>query len=342
MGLFSQLIYKRSPATPKAVLAPATAPLPASMMRWKTDTSVTLPDWDDLPAPADASDEELSRFWSSAARAWLEALARNLGPNHSIVESNEFMLLSPLAEHASGKVLEYADKTRERILQVLPGIARDDGYGKTVILIFDSADHYYRYISHYYPDSANDRELAFSSGMFIDEGYGHFAFVSDELGRLEPIIAHELTHCLVRHLPLPAWVNEGIAVSIEHRLCPPHGSLYTLDELQQKHSAFWDKHTIQEFWSGKSWLRPDDGNLLSYDLAKTFITLAAQEWSSFVAFVNAADHADGAEIAARQHLGYSLGHLADAVLGKGGWSPDPACWRSGTERGQFAQRSNQT
>lgn len=297
-----------------------------------------LPDWNALQAPVVALDAELHCFWSGAARAWLEALASALGSNYVIAESAQFMLLSTLQLRERRVALEYAERTRKRVLQVLPGIARDAGYGKAVILVFDSAQHYYEYIAHVYPDSTEHGEFAFSSGMFIDDGYGHFVLVADELQRLEPIVAHELAHFLVRHLPLPAWVNEGIAVNTEHQLCPPQASLFTLDELRGKRTVFWNEQTIQEFWSGKSWLRPDDGNLLSYDLAKTFITLAAQDWSAFVAFVNAANSADGAETAAHEHLGYPLAHLAEAVLGTGRWAPDPACWRDGVERGQFRAR----
>jgi hypothetical protein len=45
-------------------------------------------------------------------------------------------------------------------------------------------------------------------------------------------------------------------------------------EVHEKHVAFWNETTIQEFWSGKSWRRPDDANMLSYELARTFISLA--------------------------------------------------------------------
>ncbi len=307
-------------------------------MRWRTSTAMPVPDWDSLQAPAEALDAELHSFWSSAARAWLEALAGALGSHYVIAESAQFMLLSTLRLRERRLALEYAERTRKRVLEVLPGIAQDAGYGKTAILVFDSAQQYYEYIARIYPDSSEHGEFAFSSGMFIDDGYGHFVFVADELRQLETIVAHELTHCLMCHLPLPAWVNEGIAVNTEHRLCPPQASLFTADELRNKHTAFWNEHTIQEFWAGKSWLRPDDGNLLSYDLAKTFINLAAQDWSAFVDFVNAANNADGAEAAALEHLGYPVAHLAEAVLGTGRWAPDPACWRDGVERGQFRAR----
>src|SRR5712691_9689764 len=49
----------------------------------------------------------------------------------------------------------------------------------------------------------------------------------------------------------------------------------------EKHKAFWNESTIQEFWSGKSWLRPDEANTLNYDMAKYFVVLAAQDFDAF-------------------------------------------------------------
>jgi hypothetical protein len=171
--------------------------------------------------------------------------------------------------------------------------------------------------------------------MFLQQGYGHFVFVESEMTSMEAVIAHELTHCLLQHLPLPAWLNEGMAVNTEHRLCPPGRPLYTPEEMQEKHAAFWNGETIQEFWSGKSWVRPDDGNLLSYDLAKHFVLLASRDFGAFRAFAQAALLEDGGGDAARKHLGYPLAHLAEAVLGEGAWSPRPEAWGEGIERGQF-------
>jgi hypothetical protein len=99
--------------------------------------------------------------------------------------------------------------------------------------------------------------------------------------------------------------------------------------------AFWNEATIQEFWSGKSWLRPDEGNMLSYDLAKIFVGLAAADFDAFRSFANAADVADSADAAALKHLGYPINNLAEAVLGEGPWKPKPELWKEGVERGQF-------
>src|SRR5688572_17624715 len=174
--------------------------------------------------------------------------------------------------------------------------------------------------------------------MFLQHGYGHFVFVDDQMPVMEPTIAHELTHCLLQHLPLPAWLNEGIAVNTEHRLCPPPGRpLHTPEEMHDKHVSFWNEKAIQEFWSGKSWLRPGEANMLSYDLARHFVSMIARDYDAFRAFVNTANTADSGDAAALEHLGYPIGHLAEAVLGTGTWHPKPETWNEGVERGQFGR-----
>jgi len=74
------------------------------------------------------------------------------------------------------------------------------------------------------------------------------------------------------------------------------------------------------------------GNSLSYELATTFIGLAARDWPTYAAFVNAANGADAREAAAQKHLG--VAHLAEAVLGAGNWRPNLPRLKEGAERGQ--------
>ena len=314
--------------------APISTPPSALVIPWKHDATLPIPDWDKIVADT-TDDQQLHTFWNAVALGWLAELTGRLGSAYKIAESAEFLLLGALSDRQLQLVLNYAERTRNCVLKLLPDIARDEGYGKTVILVFDSEDRYYEYVTHYYADTPDETELAFSSGMFIDSGYGHFVFVADDLTRIEPVIAHELTHCLVRHLPLPAWVNEGIAVNTERRLCPPLGSTFTLAEWKSKHASFWNADTIQQFWSGKSWRRPDDGNLLSYELATTIIGLAAKNWPAFASFVCAADAADAGDGASREHLGHPIATFAEVVLGPGEWAPDSARWQQGVERGQF-------
>lgn len=308
---------------------------PAPPLTWREGTTLPIVDWPamDRLAPMTGDGQSLDFFWTAAARAWLEALQAALGKPYAIHESDRFLLLGPQQTSRARVVLDYAEKTRRRVVHLLDGIAKESEIGKVCVLIFDGDERYYEYVSHYYPD---DGEFSISGGMFLQHGYGHFVFVDTEMHMMEPTIAHELTHCLLQHLPLPAWLNEGLAVNTEQRLSPPAGRpLYTVDEMQEKHLQFWNTRTIQEFWSGKSWLRPDEANMLSYDLAKHFVMLAAADIKTFGAFANAADAADGGDRAASEHLGYALKHLAEAVLGEGSWEPRPETWVQGVETGQF-------
>ena len=169
----------------------------------------------------------------------------------------------PAAVSASGPL---APGMRVGIFQVYDVDERE------VLIVFSDQDAYYRYVSHAYPD---DGEFAFSSGMFLHAGCPHFVTVhDDETHAVERVIAHEMTHASVAHLSIPLWLNEGLAVNMEDRLMGRLPKLFTPAELRHKHLAFWSRDTIQEFWSGRSFGRPDDGNMLSYDLAQILARMA--------------------------------------------------------------------
>jgi hypothetical protein len=229
-------------------------------------------------------------------------------------------------------LLDYLERSRKRVLHTLPGIAAPHGHGKSVVMAFAGEESYYQYVSHY--GSASSGTQAYSGGMFIDAGYGHFVFAQGPFETMEPVVVHELTHCLVRHLQIPAWLNEGLAVNTEHRFVPARPR-YRANELQYLFSQFWDASTIQEFWSGKSFMRPDDGQPLSYELAKHMVQLLDKDYDVLARYCEAASCTDGGESAAVDVLGISLEELAAVILGPGTWKPDPAAWDAGTEKGQF-------
>lgn len=345
MGLLGRLLGRTAPVTSAAtaVAAPGdnapddNAPaLPRAALNLREDVTWPVPDWAQVTAPEGAEAAALDAFWSSAARGWLLSLRQHLGESYRLQESEHFMLLGPLPDRALRLTLDYAERARRQILTLLQGIARDDGDGKIVILVLEDADRYYSYVSTYAPEMPPDQDaLALSGGMFIQHGYGHFVFVADAMDRMEPVIAHELTHGLLTHLPLPAWLNEGIAVNTERRIAPL-AVPPTAADLPARQQAFWNAQTIQQFWSGRSWLRPDEGNELSYALSTTFVHVLAQDWAAFVCFANAASYVDAGQAAAVAELSFPLDHLAQVVLGEGDWTPDPARWTVGTERGQFS------
>jgi hypothetical protein len=304
----------------------------AADMVWLDDASLPIPDWRRQPWPEGADEAELHRHANSLAAAWLDAMASSSPGGGRRLESPHFMLLSPLEPRPARVLLDYLERSRKRVLATLPGIAEDHGHGKTIVMVFGDEESYYRYVAHYGGEASEPQ--AFSGGMFIDAGYGHFVFAQGAFEVMEPVVVHELTHCLVRHLEIPAWLNEGLAVNTEQRFVPTRAR-YRPDELQYLFSRFWNADTIQEFWTGKSFLRPDDGQPLSYELARLLVQLLDKDYHLLARYCAAARLHDGGEAAAAEVLGTSLQALAGIVLGPGDWQPKPEVWAGGTEKGQF-------
>lgn len=266
--------------------------------------------------------------WSACERAWLLHLRDALGADYQLTESDGAALLSSLESNLVRSTLDYMERTLSRVSKVLDGIAQAPEWGKDILIVFDDYDVYYNYVSFFYPEEGG--EFAFSSGMHIDEGCSHYVTVKADLRSVEPVIAHEMTHGALAHLPLPLWLNEGLAVNTERRLAGGDSSPYTPQEMHEKHLAFWGDDEIQEFWSGKSFHRPDDGNLLSYDLARIMVEQMSKDWERFKLFVLNADWQDGGADSAQAHLGISLGEAACALLEKTDsckWMPDPKSWK---------------
>lgn len=282
-----------------------------------------IPDWEAVQAWTNGLEpiEFQGRAWEAVERAWLLHLRETLGPHFRLNQSSEVLLLSSLEENVARATVDYMTRTLGRVVKLLDGIAEIPPLGKDILLVFDDDESYYRYVSYYYPDAG---EFAFSGGMHINAGCSHYVTVKNDLRAIEPVIAHEMTHGCLRHLPLPVWLNEGLAVNIEHRLAGAR-STHTPQQLRSKHLAFWGTREMQEFWTGTSFLRTDDGNLLSYDLARLMVEQLARDWESFKPFVLAANSIDVGVAAAREHLGVELGDFVCALLDREplpAWAPD--------------------
>lgn len=282
---------------------------------------------DSLPDPALHNDA-----WSRCEQAWLAHLAHALGANYGLRSRGQALLLSSLDARAAIVVLDYVNLTRRRVLGVLDGIAADDGNGHDIVVLFDDDSAYYRYVSHHYPQAG---EFAVSGGMCIHDGCVHFVSVKNEQHALEPVIAHETTHAMLAHLPIPLWLNEGLAVNTERRLAPtmagPRNTDVSAQQMHRRHRMFWGADEIQQFWSGASFGRSDQGNELSYDLARILVEQFAADWLRFVQFVNAAQRDDGGEAAAAACLGLPLGEAVAAVLeseSAADFAPRPDAWEA--------------
>ena len=295
------------------------------------------PDWQSISSWVSSISDPAAqaKAWEDAEVAWLGHLQKALGSQYQLAQHESAIVLSALESKVAIATAEFMTKTLTRIERILDGVAKAPEWGKDIMLVLEDEDSYYRYVSRYYPE---DGEFAFSSGMHINFGCSHFVTFQAELQAIEPIIAHEMTHGCLGHLCIPAWLNEGLAVNTERRLCPPLGQQHTPQQLHWMHQKFWTPETVQEFWSGKSFLRPDEGNLLSYDLARILTEQFAPDWERFKAFVNTASLHDAGNLAAMKEIGADLGNTVCALFGfehSTDWSPNPVLWENKPERGAF-------
>jgi hypothetical protein len=252
----------------------------------------------------------------AAARAWLDATARHLGSPYVVRETRNFLVLSPLSGRAAEVVERFIERAWKQIVVELDGLADHASYGKRVVMVFATADEYYEYSAFFYSDG----EHPLSAGVFLDGGYGHVAVPFREIEETEATIAHELTHYYVSSLPLPLWLNEGLAVTFENEVCC-NRPLRIDSERLAEHHVFWNDKTIQQFWNGRSFRRTDEGLGLSYELARYCVRALAHDREPFIEFVKNATFEDAGEAAAFAVYGGSLGGLIEQFFGPGNWAP---------------------
>lgn len=286
------------------------------------------PDWNAVAAriEKELQQAEWSQAWASVSRAWVQRNSSQLGGNYRVYETPNFLVLSD----ASITVVRHACRSFEdglkHITTILKDVACINGSGKQVVFMLADLDDYYRYISYFYPDG----EHPMNGGVCLSSsGYVHYAVpITDDLSYRSTLI-HELTHGLLLHLPLPVWLNEAVAMKMEHVICASD-VFYFDQEVREKHLSYWDLETIQQFWSGESWNIPGDSFELSYNLAyllwekiESHLRVSRQ---TMLEFISKADRADGGEKACLDMFSVSLGHLLGPYLGSGEWGPQPVKW----------------
>ena len=305
-------------------------------------------DWDLVRQWIDShlSPADREEAWNEAALLWISKLGEDLGGDYIILQSPQTVLLCDRPLETARWLLDYAGRAAVTIKEHLGDTAWQGAFAKAVVLVFSDDDDYYQYLAHHTPDG----EQAASGGVCIHSGYTHIAVLwRDELEAANVII-HELTHDCLAHLPLPLWLNEGVAVTLQRAIAPtPRGlgqseqdALYAAsidwrapimwDELAERHFAFWTEKPIQAFWAGTSFYQPGEGNELSYSLAEVFLRLLIErtDRNSFRAFLESAQQDDAGQTAAMDILAIDLGEIARTFLGEGDWRPQRkamiACW----------------
>jgi hypothetical protein len=301
------------------------ATLPDITEHFHIEQAFCYPDWaaigqsieDNLP------ESEWYSAWDIVTLRWIEKIRDKLAGGYQIYTTPNFMILSEAPARIIKDACHAYEEALKKILTTLEGVASDGGYGKHVVMMFTTIDDYYAYITHFYPEG----DLPMSGGICIHKGYIHFALLTTDYNSYRTTLVHELTHGCVTHLPIPSWLNEALAMRMEQVICD--STVFHLDqEMYDRHLAYWDEETIQQFWSGESWTIPGEGFELSYNLAlvlwqKIETRLSAPRAAVFEFILNA--HFDDAgEAACQDTFGLSLGDLVSSFLGEGPWTPAPA------------------
>ena len=277
------------------------------------------PKWDVICAwvEVNVAPASLDETWTQIARDWLSRLADALPREYLLYESPDFLLLAADDSHGQ-RVLSSSERARRVILKTLEGVASDQGFGKYVVILFADAASYYDYVTDFYPEEG---EFALSGGIFLDVGYGHFAICPACGEDYERVIAHELNHALLRHLPLPLWLNEGVTQVIEDVVMD--SSYFLVDhEILRRHRAYWNSQTIDGFWSGESFYSPGDGQELSYHLSQVLFRNLMSDFPKMVnEILNNANFTDAGNSAFLNSCSVSLADRAAQFLGDGNWGP---------------------
>ncbi|MFK7909060.1 MAG: hypothetical protein AB8F34_00505 [Akkermansiaceae bacterium] len=290
-----------------------------------TEDGLTHPRWDVIEQSIESVFPENKKHlaWVAAERQWLDKLSANLGGCYQCVESQHFLVLTESSARLAKAACKFFEQSLKLILKYLPGVARDEGYGKQIVLMFTDEDDYYRYVMHFHDDGTHPM----SGGMCISSGGClHYAIPvnPDDPSGYRTTLVHELTHGCVSHLPLPTWLNEALAMRMEQVVCGTQTML--LDRfLLKEHFDYWNAKTIQQFWSGESWGLADEGFQLSYNLAEIIWNKIENEMRApqelILNFILLAHYENAGEMACREVFDLSLGDFVEDFIGEGYWTP---------------------
>jgi hypothetical protein len=270
-------------------------------------------------------------LWNEFKRGWLLLLASTLGDGYLVYESDHALVLSRQPSNQAGATLEFVGNAMRRVKKILEELAHEGHFGKQMLLVFPDLDAYYRYIGYYYPEEGT---FPMSAGVFLGGRHGgHFVVHGEKMWDFEPTIVHELTHSLLSHLHIPVWLDEGMAVNSEERLTRRGDDIWEVRELEAGHRKFWTPDKIQDFWSGKAYKRPGEGNKLAYDLGRILVNGMSSDWPRFKRFAAQAAGDDGGDAAARDLLDLDLGEMVRHFLRAppGDWGPAPGAWKLESE-----------
>lgn len=270
-----------------------------------------VPDWAAFREAAQGAPDFAERL-EQGGKEWMRLLIGALGKDYLWYQSPRFWLVSGAPAEETRRLLAWCDRCHDSIKELLGDISAPPE-GRIPVLLPRDLDTYYGYVCEFLPEG----DHGLSGGMYINHGYGHFILTYLDIAQSYRVIAHELAHAFVQPLPLPIWLNEGIAQLSELKLL---GSVPSQeDRILAFMDEYWNEATIQAFWDGSSFNSPDEGQEQSYYLSLRMTRQLAGDLTRFRAFVKDASRSDQGDAALRKHYQVSLTELASTVLGEGAW-----------------------
>lgn len=271
--------------------------------------------------------DDIAAGLQQATRYWLEAMAATVGPQYRVFEDSDFFILLPGGPSRASRITA-AVKPAWRLIEKLmthenPAAPGNANLQKRAILIFDNPERYYDYICVFYPDQ--EKVFGTSSGVYVSEGYPHIVLNAGGNAVSLQTLVHELTHSAVDNLPLPRWLNEGLAQQMEDLVRPAHRPFLLTPREVRVQQRYWKWFGIQRFWIGSSFY-VKGGQRPSYQLSEVMVrSLIAGRGRNglFKQFLLHANRRDAGEEAARKFLACGVGDLVAEFLGVGDWSPLP-------------------
>lgn len=274
--------------------------LPAKEIWLKSEGGFPAPDWQFLYDWQKERSNAVSRRLSVAVTDdWVDALSERGGDKFEVISSEHFLVVSGRPSREGDVLVSSMERALDRIAKQLPGIAYVRRAPKYVAILFADHDMFLEYVSIFYPEEG---EFGHPGGLFIPDGLGHFVLPADPIAHIESSIAHELTHALCSHLHLPAWIDEGLAQSMEGR-----AHMFDREHIE-KHRSYWNEERLAQFWTGDSF-KTIEGQSLSYALAGFLLNALPGDPEQLAEFVRKASDEDAGHAAAREILGVELEDL---------------------------------
>jgi hypothetical protein len=99
-----------------------------------------IPDWANCDPDTPADHQAAHVHWCHVAASWLARLGGEFSEPLILRESEHFFALSALMQRETEVLLDYAERTRKRVLSTLAGIASAEGFGKDIVMVLPSPD----------------------------------------------------------------------------------------------------------------------------------------------------------------------------------------------------------